>query len=244
MFLRMKRARKRSTEPETPRVSTIFDADRISDILGTVLRERLKLQARIQDEATQYTTSLLDIYQDQHRLALDELKPHEGHIHLLQSKTLTLSCSLDGAIISFETQLMEKGDTSGITYYRVQLPTTINCLQRRQHHRVIIPGSASFQAELTTGNRTLPLNGYVSDLSLSGIGLILDNIQTVEEGQQLLSCTTDLPIIGRITFDMVVRHLIHDPQQNITRLGGSFNRLNKKTVKQLQQLIQHIDKQN
>jgi c-di-GMP-binding flagellar brake protein YcgR len=240
MFLRMKRSRNKEETKENRGVIPleISNPFRINEILRLIIKEHAPLEARIPGDANCYTTSLLDLFPDQHRIALDELKPSEGHTNFLARKELKLSCSLDGMVVDFETELKEKGDAEGITFYRVLFPASINYLQRRLHPRVTVPGSADFQASYKNGKRRF--NGYVHDLSASGIAVFLDGEQPIKEGDQLTDCVAKLPLIGAVKFDLEVSYAFNDPMRKIVKVGGPFTNIEPEVTEKLEALISQL----
>ncbi len=241
MFLRMKRSRTKEREKNTLITQEITNPYRINELLTLISDKHATLEARIPGDTNCYTTSLLDLFPNQHRLAVDELKPNEGHINFLASKELKLSCSIDGMLINFKTALKEKGEAEGITFYRVIFPSSINFLQRRQHPRVTIPGSANFQAHHERNRHAF--NGYVQDLSASGIAVLLDGIHSIKQDEMLTGCTAQLPLIGTITFDLEVCHTFIDPSQKVIKMGGSFVKMDSGTKDKLKGLIKHLQNQ-
>lgn len=241
MFLRMKRSRTKERERDTLVAQEISSPYRINELLTLISNKHAMLEARIPGDTNCYTTSLLDLFPNQHRLALDELKPNEGHTNFLASKALKLSCSLDGMLIKFETELKEKGEAEGLSFYRVLFPSSINFLQRRQHPRVTIPGSANFQAHHE--GKQHAFNGYVQDLSASGIAVLLDGIHSIKQGEILTDCTAQLPLIGTITFDLEVCHAFLNPTQKMIKAGGTFTKIDSGTKSKLEKLIKHLQNQ-
>ncbi len=238
MFLRMKRPRSKEKGSNALVAQEISNAYRINEVLSLILNNHATLEARVAGDSNCYSTSILDLFPNQHRIALDELSSNEGHSNFLLSKELKLSCSLDGMVINFQTELKEKGEADGITFYRVLFPTKLSYLQRRQHPRVSVPGSADFQAHHEKNQQRF--NGYVHDISASGIAVFLDGIHTIKEGERLTQCTAQLPIIGSIVFDMEACYVFQDPMRNIIKVGGSFIDMDSETLSKLETLIKQL----
>ncbi|MCF6280868.1 MAG: flagellar brake protein [Candidatus Polarisedimenticolaceae bacterium] len=238
MFLRIKRSHTQTKKRDHLVAQEISSPHRINEILRSIFSKQATLVATIPGDSSRYSTTLLDLFPDQRRLALDELKPAEGHANFLRSKELELSCSIDGLLINFRTELKEKGEVEGITFYRVLFPTTITYLQRRQHPRVTVPGSAGFHACHENSQRHF--NGYVHDISASGIAVFLDGVHTIKEGERLIGCTAQLPLVGTITFDLEACYIFHDPMRNIVKVGGSFIEVDRETERKLEKLIKHL----
>ncbi len=240
MFLRMKRSRTKEKKSHALVTQEISNAYRIHEILRSILNNHATLEAQVVGDPNCYSTSILDLFPSQHRIALDELNSSEGHSNFLLSKELKLSCSLDGMLINFQTELKEKGESDGITFYRVLFPTTLSYLQRRLHPRVTVPGSADFRAHREKNQQRL--NGYVHDISASGIAVFLDGIHTIKEGEQLTNCTAKLPLVGSITFDMEVCYVFQDPMRNIIKVGGSFIDTDAETLSKIEALIKQLQR--
>ena len=240
MYLRMKKSRPRKANKSSFGDKWINNGEHITEILSSIKKERILLKLTLPNEATTFTTTLLEVFPEQNRLALDEIMPREANSLLLHGMEMHLNASLDGAIIDFDSHLMETGKESGITYYRVEMPAVIRYLQRRRFLRVKIPGSAGFHAE-NSKKTNQRFNGYIHDISESGVGVVLDGMQTIEAGDLLPRCRTTLPQISEVSFDLEVRFVIHNPQQQTTRVGGCFIEIERSTRNRIQQLIQQLE---
>ena len=240
MYLRMKKSRPRKANKSSFGDKWINNGEHIAEILASIKKEHILLKLTLPDEATTFSTTLLEIFPEQNRLALDTIMPREANSLLLNGMDMHLNTSLDGAIIDFDSRLMETGKESGITFYRIEMPAVIRYRQRRRFLRAKIPGSAGFHAE--NANKTKQhFNGCIHDISESGAGVVLDGLQAIETGDQLSRCSATLPHIGEVSFNIEVRFVIHNPQQQTTRVGGCFIDIERTTRNRIQQLIQQME---
>lgn len=189
-------------------------------------------------------TAILEVSESEGYLLLDELTPRRGHQQLLEQGRLHLLGHLNGVELSFATELIETDEKEGIAIYKTTLPEKLFYLQRRMDHRVATSGQRiPFRARRGRELEVL-IEGYLLDLSQSGIGVILNEDQFLRKGETLANCSIRLP--GEedqpADFAMEIRFYSQGQQSRRGRLGGRFKGLDRETQRRIRQFLNKLER--
>ncbi|OOZ37705.1 flagellar brake protein [Solemya velesiana gill symbiont] len=172
----------------------ITNAGRIASILGQASKSHTLFNASFKSHSHPFNTAILKVKEEEGNryIILDEITPKQSHELLLDEKSVRLFGYLHGVELSFETELIDHGIHEGILFYKMSLPEKLFYLQRREHHRVPTTGVQIPFEGRRAGSIEQILSGYLSDLSESGAGIVLDEAVYLRQGDTLPSCTITL----------------------------------------------------
>ncbi len=221
----------------------ITNAGRIASILGQAKNAHILFNASFKEHSHPFNTAVIKVNEEQRYIILDEITPKQSHELLLAEKQIRLFGYLNGVELSFETDLLEEGIHEGIRFYKMALPEQLFYLQRRSHHRVPTTGMhIPFQAS-RSGSIEHALKGYLSDLSQSGAGIILDEAVYLPQGDTLRKCTITLPDEdGEVVFTLEVRFTSKPQYRRRCRLGGKFKELDRESRNKITQIINQLER--
>jgi c-di-GMP-binding flagellar brake protein YcgR len=221
----------------------ITTPENITGLLQQLKDDRVILTVVIKGSEQFYSSTLFRIDPKHGYLYLDELVPKEGHIRLGHERTLWVKTRLNGALISFPATIEKIDIEDGIPYYKIPFPEAIGYKQRRQHHRVYVPGDQNIPVHLHTEELRL-LTGDLRNISLGGICFSLNKIASrrIHVGDVISKCVLDLPDANKVTIPIEIRNLNEQYPPSLRRIGGRFLELDKKDQQELQQLVITLDR--
>ena len=209
----------------------------IIGILKKIHKQRVLLHISVAGTEKHYSSAILEVKSDGELgyFIIDELTPKEGHDVLLKAGAVKVRLQLDGVTLSFSTTLEASGDDAGIAFYTLALPTEMDYLQKRAHHRVRPSLAKPLAVTLTHEDETV-FQGLIHDISVGGLSIKLksDSLATTLKPTDILTCAFTLPHSEKIICKLEVRSIHATNQQNFIRIGVRFNNL----VNALQKLIQ------
>jgi c-di-GMP-binding flagellar brake protein YcgR len=221
----------------------ITTPEHITGLLQQIKDNHVILTVTIKGSDQVYNSALFRIDPKNGYLYLDELVPREGHIRLSHEMSLRVKTRLNGAMISFPATVEKIDIEDGIPYYKIPFPEAIDYRQRRQHHRVYVPGDHNIPVHLHTDELRL-LTGDLRNISLGGICFSLNKIASrrIQVGDIISKCVIDLPDARKVTIPIEIRSLNEQYPPSLRRIGGRFLELDKKDLQELQQLVLTLDR--
>lgn len=181
-----------------------------------------------------FKSSLIGIDPETNVLTLDA--PGVAAGQLCSNKNLNLSGQLHESEFRFTTTLFGADEKDSTTFYMVKLPHFVYHPQIRRAYRIHIDNEQhSFQAHHSSCNHRL--NGHLTDISIDGIGAILNHRGLLHQGDILENCTFKLPSGEKIPAAIEVCNISHTPQQDTMRIGGHFYDITKANQQRLGQFI-------
>ncbi|OQX48849.1 MAG: hypothetical protein B0D87_03525, partial [Candidatus Sedimenticola endophacoides] len=217
---------------------------RISALLDQAAKSHTLMSASLKGLDHPCNTAILEVSESEGYLLLDELTPRRGHQQLLEQGRLHLLGRLNGVELSFATELIETDEKEGIAIYKTTLPEKLFYLQRRMDHRVATSGQRiPFRARRGRELEVL-IEGYLLDLSQSGIGVILNEDQFLRKGETLANCSIRLPGEEEqpANFAMEIRFYSQGQQSRRGRLGGRFKGLDRETLRRIRQFLNKLER--
>lgn len=208
-------------------------------LMGQAHREKLLFNVSIGDEPDAFVSMLLGVYPKHDSIVLDELNSTVGHQLLLENKTLHVVGRLNGAELHFTTTLLKVGKKAGVAFYQLEMPRCVYYLQLRQAYRVTLFGDRlPFVANDVSGN----LSGYVMDISVGGIGVVLEQHVALGQGQIIDHAVMTLPDVGNIRMALKVCFVRHNRERGVTRFGAQFHELDKSQEEKIAKFINGIQR--
>ena len=215
----------------------------IHRILSHLLQERSLLQARFDGHPAVFTTAVIGINPKSGIMAMDEIIPAKGHKLFLQHRVVHLRGRSQGVDVEFELELITERRKDGIFYYQTGIPQELTYIQRRDNHRVSLIGTTLFRGQYEAQAPQL-LNGYVTDLSLHGAGVVLKNLVTLRRGDEINSCVLQMPDQDPFFFNLEVRFAQPIARQDATRMGGRFIDLGKPERQRLVKIVCQLEREH
>ncbi|MCP3870496.1 MAG: hypothetical protein GY703_20875 [Gammaproteobacteria bacterium] len=246
MFKALQEAIQSPQQPSSKRNSgyQVRNREQIIQLLTQAHRARLLFDVEIPGGRSHYTTALLGIQKNSDTVTLDELTPAAGHKQLLSRRQMTLTSKLEGVALRFKVSLVESSKEDGVALYKVRLPESVYYMQRRQYFRIALTGChAPFQAK-SDGDSEELLTGYVTDLSLEGIGIILEGEKNLSADTTLSNCIIQPPDQGRIPFSLIIRHCKINEKRHNTRVGGYFDQIDRYSQRKIGKIITQLEREH
>jgi len=243
MFNVLNKNRGRPDEP-TPVITGhhISDHKQITSLLMHAYKKHVLFNASFPGHNAQFSTALLGIYDEHGFVVLDELTPRIGHRLFLKEKKINLSGRLEGVEMQFSTHLNEAREKGGIAFYKIRMPESVYYRQRRHDFRIASTGAnISFHGLRGKGVNQM-LKGYVSDISRSGVGVMLEDDVTLDQGEVLSSCIISMPGEGEVTFSMEVRFCFNNNRAQVTRIGGRYLEIDNASLRKIAYYISELER--
>ncbi|MCF7970643.1 MAG: flagellar brake protein [Methylococcaceae bacterium] len=215
----------------------VTDPAKIIQLLCAIEAKTAFCTIELNNSDETYTSHIIEVQATKQQILLDALVPDSGNALLKQCKALKLTTFLNNIHLSISITDISPTAPHGEPYFKAPLPKRIYYPQRRASPRIVISAyNLTFQG---ISNRTnFTVGGIVSDLSRSGIGLIINSSNSrLIRGDQLNNCTLTLPNDVSIHFDLLIRSSKpYSNSQTKLLIGGHFNQL--KSTKEQNQLEQ------
>lgn len=193
-------------------------------ILSQCYQSNARFDTSFDEDATHFQSRLTDIDPETNVLTFltREMAPGE----LCRSNKLYLSSQLHGSDVRFTTTLFGAGETDGDAYFMVKLPHFIYHPRLRQSYRVNVDGTPQ-QFQGYSDNSKQPIKGRIVDLSVDGIGIIVQQKTSLIQGEILKDCSFVLPNGHGVPAAIEVRDIHYNSKLGTTRLGGQFHEVPK-----------------
>ena len=191
-----------------------------------------------------FTSTILQVKQEQGLFVLDELTPFHGNDFLIAKNGFKLTTRLRGMHVTFEAENIDQGILNNIAFYNVDLPKKVYYPQRRVAPRLpFVSLKIPFHAVSEKNDRTI--TGEVCDISRGGIGITLaDNRARVQRGEILTNCRIKLPNSLEVNFDLTVRSVKPNVRNRPKiQIGGHFSSLPSKISKKLDYFLASLERE-
>lgn len=200
--------------------------------------------ATLEDADEIFTTTLLDVRENDGALILDTLNSSFGNNLLLTHKSAKLSTYLNKVPVTFTLDQVSAVQQDASVYFKAPLPSRVYYPQRRSSPRINVPtANLGFQGMLSDTGMTV--GGYVSDLSRQGLAVYFnDERHTIHRGDRLEHCLIDLPGGQQISFDVSVRFLKRqNPGSPKKQIGGLFENMAVQSQNALERYICALERE-
>lgn len=224
------------------RVEKITHQERITSLLRRLHQAHTLLSVGIPQVSQRFNSTLLSVRPSSSSMLLDELTPHEGHVHLLQQRSLHVHGQLRGVDIDFTTQLLDVDVKDDVAYYRVALPGRLNYAQRRAHYRASIGAGSLIRVTCTTSwGETLV--GQLSDIAVGGLGVRVRLPEAVLAcGDIIPHCVIQFAPHDEIASVVEVRSVNREVQSGLWRVGGRFVDMERTTETRIARFVAALDR--
>jgi c-di-GMP-binding flagellar brake protein YcgR len=209
----------------------------ILTLLQSLVRRRLLVSIFLPGSDVQYTSTVLKVDSQDNSLILDELFPLSGHKLLEKVRQLRLFAHLGGAAMGFTTRLRAVESEEGLYYYRLEFPDSVNYLQRRDDHRVVV-SLLKIHAELYDHQGKVH-KGILQDISTGGISLKLAEADAFHRND-VFRCTLHLP--GEEPFHCKIDISSKRAAVDQVVVGGSFAGLDKRGEHALWRVVAELER--
>jgi c-di-GMP-binding flagellar brake protein YcgR len=209
---------------------------RIRSILLELEARHEVLSATVPDCDEVSAAAILEVHDNDGSFRLEHFDSEIVHRALLHSGEIRLACRLRGTQLSFTTRLMDAEPEDGRAAYRLALPASLSCAQRRENFRLrLSPGLAVSVTVPDLDGETV--KGDAFDLSATGIGLFLHTRRTPSRGQRLRGVTLHLPHSRPVLCTLEIRYVHKNAVYRTLRVGARFVALEPSQQKLLDRFL-------
>ncbi len=221
----------------------ITRAPQIIALLRRIRDSHSLLNVTVPGSNQSFSSLLLDIDTDRRFITLDELNSQRGHALVVENGRLRARCHHEGVEISFACEDVKAvRGSDGLVCYRAPLPTAVNYLQRRADYRVRVAMDMKMQLFLDPPDgRTI--EGRVDDISMGGIGALVEGRIELRRGLQIPECRIQLPEQKPILVDLEVRFTRSNEKGTQTRIGTRFVNLEPQARGELRKLVTRLERE-
>lgn len=184
-----------------------------------------------------YATSLLEVDEQNGFILLDELNPKGGDWHLQKAGRCNILANFQGVEVSCSIIGAENVGENELICYRIDVPDRVYYPQRRNTPRLALSASNAPPFTGIATSTDLPLKGDLFDISIKGIGLLLAGKPPMEIGDRITGCQIVLPEEQKIGFDLEVKCVNPNHQQDHLRIGALFDEIGPKDRRELQRFL-------
>ncbi len=221
----------------------LTDRQQIIRIIQRLQQNRSLLEARIGNHPETFSTAVIGLNPKTGIMALDEITPAKGHKLFMKHGVINLSGRSDGVEVEFDLEFIAQRSQADIAYYQVGIPKAVIYIQRRDIHRVPLNGAPVFRGQRGLEGQQI-LNGYASDVSLHGIGIVLKKFETLHKGEEFTTCLVEIPGNQPIYFGLEIRFAQQIQHRRTTRIGGRFLDLSKHERNRLKKIILQMERKH
>lgn len=187
-------------------------------LLQSLIRRRELVSIMLQGSDVRFTSTVLSVDPHNNTLLLDDLYPQAGHELLLQAGEVQLFAHTGGGALEFAAQLVEHEEVDGLSYFHLRLPETVNYMQRREGHRIVV-AKLEIPAELYD-QRGASHPARLYDISSSGIGFLISRNSEFPVNTAV-PCVLHFPAESSLSCKVEFCDRRH-AGANIDIIGGSF----------------------
>ena len=244
MFEKLFHPRRRSpVEPQKKLKSPGFvtSPGQVTRLLKILEDDRSLLTITIPERKGYFTSSIIGVSPE--AVFLDKLNPSLGHKLLLENRALKAFANLRGIKTSFQSRVVQSGDSNGIPYYKCVLPGELYYPQKRQYHRCSMKGTGKVSFQVTDTTELKPIDGVLYDISRGGIGVLIHESIQIDSGDILQGCQITLPCKNTVHFDLYVTFCKNLPRSKKIRIGGYFLHLDVKSEQILGRFITQTERE-
>lgn len=226
---------------DQPALERVTHRPRILSLLQQVFESRTILTVHLPEDNNRYTSALLGINEDADSLLLDELNPKQGHDRLIKTKQMNISARLAGVNIYFKSNLLSVAQENGIALYRVPVPERLLYEQKRGAFRVRV--GAGMHIPLALRNEESTLQGYLTDVSSTGAGALLEAEDNVAIGTIFEYSLGPAEGFAVISGALEIRFCKFDEQTKLYRLGCQFVNQAHAQIAQMERFVMGLQRE-
>ena len=232
-----------NSTPDSPSTSepqglheTTTDFYVIDNLMRRIKRAQPLVSISIPDSEDAFVSSLLDLDPVKRTLQFDELNPKTGQALLLQQGEMRAHIRIEGQDVRFKVGLLEVGERDGIAFNTCSYPASVRNPQRRAYYRARISYSNPVTLQLyAKESDTLLATGLLSNLSLGGLGAVMNEALPGHFSGTLLEAALTFPELGTITTPIHVCFIGQKKSGSI--LGARFIYANDRIENQIGNIV-------
>ncbi len=222
--------RRRST------IETATTEQSIFRILEGLRETRSLLTISFPGHNSRYTSAVLDVDCDGHRLFLDELMPSEGQALLSVATQLNVCGRLQGLQTRFTSSVDQIEQRAGIAYNGLLFPDFIEHEQKRSAYRVHI-GLGHLVPVTLDGCQGGPFTGQLRNLSVTGLGAVFPPNSLISAGLMVPSCQLKLSPGKPFVCALDIRFARPDRANRELYIGGHFKNVTPAQERAIQRAV-------
>jgi c-di-GMP-binding flagellar brake protein YcgR len=233
-------------EPQAAPNSGIFSrylTDR-ADIIRVLRQFRDNCQpvtVRFEGNEQEFTAQVLDVTDDE--LLLEDVRPRNGIALMQKRQPFALAGRADGVYVyATDNRVSESASERLVPYFRVPLPRSMLCQQRRKSTRFQLPmGERDATVELTRGDAIA--TGEIIDISAGGCRAGFRNGLPLNIAKDLPNDTCRVEVAGLLSLECaaVIRHVSANGARAVV-CGIEFTSMGLTERRRLEQFIQTLSR--
>ncbi|MGM0594025.1 MAG: flagellar brake protein [Pseudomonadota bacterium] len=215
----------------------LSDRTYILTLLQSLVRRRVLVSVWLPGSDLRHISTVLDLDPQGNTLLLDEIFPRQVDTPPTPATPLTFHAQMAGAELAFAAEVEARIEEEGLQFYRLRLPATVDYLQRREGHRVVVT-ALDIRAELYD-HQGRAQRGQLYDISTGGASLLLPRAGTFHPND-LFRCTLYLPGESPFSCKLDISSL-REVEQGVV-IGGSFAALGREAQRVLPRLVAELER--
>ena len=212
-------------------------------------REHRKLTVSILGDSLTYQSLIVALQPERNCFLIDEFFPRYAGILPLPGYTLKVSLRDHGREMYVQCHCLAETLYQGIPAYALKIPQHLMQTQRRRGYRAMVAGHIHQQEVLlravstTADAPTLMLNALVKDVSIWGVGLMVndDLREKLKVGLHLVANIAVHDLLDTEVF-LEIKNIRYDAQTAISTIGCVFISMAQPVQSQLQRKILEIQR--
>lgn len=217
-------------------IETATTEQSIFRILEGLRETRSLLTITLPGHNSRYTSAVLEVDSDQHRLFLDELMPSEGQGLISVATRLNVCGRLQGLQTRFTSSVEHIEQRAGIAYNGLRFPDFIEHEQKRSAYRVHV-GLGHLVPVTLDGCPGGPFTGQLRNLSVTGLGAVFPPSTKISAGITVSSCQLKLHAGLPFTCALDIRFARPDRANRELYIGGHFKNVTPVQERAIQRAV-------
>ncbi|MEL0083604.1 MAG: flagellar regulator YcgR PilZN domain-containing protein [Gammaproteobacteria bacterium] len=222
----------------------ITGKQQIIKLCRRIIASRKPIQIAFNESKQSFGSVLFGISEHGNSCFLDPLIPDTGNQLLMQGKSASVQCNLDGIRTWFGAgRIIKNGQTNGQPWLEMTLPERAWYQQRRNAFRAQTVSGMQLAVNLHSRVREAVIVGAVQDLSVSGCRVIIDQQPdpALEMDELLYRCQLLQANTQVISCGAQVRHVGETTASGQCEIGLSFTQLTPQHDSVLSQLVMKLE---
>ena len=197
---------------------------------------------RFEGVEQEYTAQVLDVTDQQ--VLLEDVRPRTGIALMNERKLFSLAGRGDGVYVyATGNRVSESGAERLVPYFRVALPRSMLCQQRRRTARFRLPVALGERhAKIVIAKGDASKDGTIVDLSAGGCRAEFSGAlpEGIEKGVVIERCQIEIGGLVKLSPKAVIRH--HNVQADLNTCGIEFTDMGLAERRRLEQFIHTLSK--
>ncbi|MBX9609091.1 MAG: flagellar brake protein [Gammaproteobacteria bacterium] len=213
-------------------------------LLKRIFDAHCLLDVRLGDDDTPYQSAIIELVPEQGYLVMDALTPADGNALAATLPAVRVRARLSGMELRFASRIQSSGSESGLAYFMLRYPDSVDYPQRRREYRVMVPLDRGLPVRFQTANGGW-VRGEIRDLSPNGFcaRILSGDVAHFEaDCEELAHCVIDLPGQEPLTAMVSVRHLLPSKARTAPRVGACFVDLELRGQRMLERCLADIER--